>query len=1284
MITVFTSCYNQGNYLPEAIESVLNQTYSDFEYLIYDDGSTDNTWEIIQSYAQKDKRIRPFRIPKSPNVGVVINKSIEQARGDVWTWCPSDDVWLPNLLEEKYKEARKYPDSVLYSDWIIIDDHGRYMRQVSPKRFTPEEFTDVVWHDSPIGFTGIWVPMKTFDKAGLFPENLNYSEDYYWMVKATIHDIEFRCVPKVLYKKRTHNNTITGRNRNKILDGVRRIRQELKAYKMNLPEIPRKMYFFWANESMSWLRYMTLYSFKKLNPDWDMELHCCRPNKVVYKPWKDSPTQDFFNFQGKDYFPEVQKLGIAVKEWSVENVDGRDWENTFCSSHKSNIFKWQKMAQDGGFYSDLDILYLKPMDEYYEHVKNTDLIICYRNKYFSIGFLGSSPDNRLFRDIYRNAFSSFKVDKYQTVGVENIYAWLRKIENVPEDTDVSRMDLLDIIRRNYPELCVFNNEMELLYPWTYNRMEDVFRFRHTSVPENCIGIHWYAGDSLSQRYNNLLTEDNYNQFNNTYTYFASRLLDSDNNLEKSFLKQKECDKPITVSKKFLHNSGKQILTDSKPLFSIIVPSYNQAEYLPDALDSIINQTYGNWEAIVVNDGSTDQTPEIAGCYEAMDPRIKLINKENGGVASALNEGIKNAAGQWICWLSSDDMFEPDKLEIHVQAFKRHPEIRFFHTNYYIFDEEKREKCILKDDPGNHVAPVEFQVLHYFDRNCANGISIAVQREVFDHVGLFNEKYRYGQDFDMWLRICYKFRACHIDRKTVVTRWHAQQGMRSFPMRGCYDSARACIEFLNSHTFSECFPVIDLTKKQGAAKAIQETMAVVFNPQAMMYKCYFNTVLLDRMAEWISQYCPDELKKSLVPYLVNFVKNLMNSGLMDKIKRAFQQFFDNIQSDFHYVAHDFDLEAAQYAREISLAGQTERAKDIEAYLSLNTPDKPRSTTIEESELLVSIVMPAYNAAAYIADAIKSVLAQDYENFELIIINDGSTDNTEEIIRCFKDARLNYIRQSNQGAAAAHNVGIIQSKGEYIIRLDCDDMITPDFISRHIKYFEEHPEADLVYCDDYLIDEQANPIRIIENPEYSERNILIRDLFRNGFPVIPFRTCIRKKVFDKIGLFDKELLVGEDYDMMRRFIMHGLEARHLKGALYLRRITERSLSRNSSAQKARSHFDAVRRFAQTFSPEELFPDVNWNKIDPSKRKLSTKCLAAQTFLAIGCNYIKTNSPEVYAREAFGLAGRELRECFKIDPNNNQIRQLIQKCDSYKQNLKEIETSNDNIRADSVLAC
>ncbi len=308
-------------------------------------------------------------------------------------------------------------------------------------------------------------------------------------------------------------------------------------------------------------------------------------------------------------------------------------------------------------------------------------------------------------------------------------------------------------------------------------------------------------------------------------------------------------------------------------------------------------------------------------------------------------------------------------------------------------------------------------------------------------------------------------------------------------------------------------------------------------------------------------------------------------------------------------------------------------------------------------LVSVIMAAYNAAEHIAEAIESVLIQNYRNFELIVVDDGSTDNTSDIVAGFKDDKIRCFYKENAGPASARNLGITKSQGLFLIHLDSDDMITPDFITKHLQEFERHPGADLVYCDDCLIEENSKPIRVIERPEYKDRRLLIRDLFHCGFPAVPFRTCIRRSVFDKIGFFDEGLLIAEDYDMMRRFVKHGLKIHHLKGALYLRRMTSGSLSRNYSTQKAKCHFDVIKRYIDTFTNDELFPDVAWDQIAPEMRQLHAKCLTAGTYLAIGQEYVKTNAPE-YSRIAFDLACSELNGCVKVDPENQDLRQLLQK--------------------------
>jgi len=311
----------------------------------------------------------------------------------------------------------------------------------------------------------------------------------------------------------------------------------------------------------------------------------------------------------------------------------------------------------------------------------------------------------------------------------------------------------------------------------------------------------------------------------------------------------------------------------------------------------------------------------------------------------------------------------------------------------------------------------------------------------------------------------------------------------------------------------------------------------------------------------------------------------------------------------------------------------------------------------SDPLVSVIMTVYNCAEYIGEAIESVLIQNYPKFELVIINDGSTDNTKEVISRYDDERIRYIYQENGGMSNALNRAIREAKGQYIMPLDADDMMTPDFIASHLQEFKKYPEADLVYSDVLLIDSSSNPIRVMKKPEYQDRRHMIRDLFRAGHPIIPFRLGIRKSVYDKIGLYDEKLRIGMDYDMIRRFVRAGLKEHHLRKPLHLRRILAQSLSRSVNIDKAKDHFEVVKRFTDTFAYDELFPDVQWEKIRPENRRLHAKCLAAVTCLAIGQSYVNNNSVN-YAKTAFGMACSQLNDCLEMDPGNRQVGQLLHK--------------------------
>lgn len=129
----------------------------------------------------------------------------------------------------------------------------------------------------------------------------------------------------------------------------------------------------------------------------------------------------------------------------------------------------------------------------------------------------------------------------------------------------------------------------------------------------------------------------------------------------------------------------------QPLVSIIVPCYNQAQYLPEALDSVLAQTYDNWECVIVNDGSPDNTEEVAMEYCAKDKRFVYLKQENQGVSSARNNGIKASHGEYILPLDGDDKIAPTYLELVVDHYKKSPETKVVYSNAILFYDDGHEE-----------------------------------------------------------------------------------------------------------------------------------------------------------------------------------------------------------------------------------------------------------------------------------------------------------------------------------------------------------------------------------------------------------------------------------------------------------------------------------------------------------------------------------------------------------------------------------------------------------------
>ncbi len=205
--------------------------------------------------------------------------------------------------------------------------------------------------------------------------------------------------------------------------------------------------------------------------------------------------------------------------------------------------------------------------------------------------------------------------------------------------------------------------------------------------------------------------------------------------------------------------------------------------------------------------------------------------------------------------------------------------------------------------------------------------------------------------------------------------------------------------------------------------------------------------------------------------------------------------------------------------------------------------------------VSIIIPCYNLAEYLTETLESVLIQTYENWECIIMNDGSTDNTDEIVQkwCIKDKRYKYIKQSNQGVIAARNISIKSSIGKYILPLDADDKIDAYFLEEAVKFLENN-ESDIIFG---IVETFGTHTERWDKEIFS----IAEELKHN---LIPITALYRREIWESIGGYNSKMKNGfEDWDFWLSAIEKGFRVKQLFiSMLYYRQtINSRSLQISS---------------------------------------------------------------------------------------------------------------------------
>ncbi len=386
-----------------------------------------------------------------------------------------------------------------------------------------------------------------------------------------------------------------------------------------------------------------------------------------------------------------------------------------------------------------------------------------------------------------------------------------------------------------------------------------------------------------------------------------------------------------------------------PFVSIVIPVYNGSNYMREAIDSALAQTYDNIEIIVVNDGSKDNTEEIAKSY---GDKIRYFPKENGGVSTALNMGIANMRGDYFSWLSHDDMYKPDKIEKNVAALKNDP-MCIVYSDYECMDERQEYIGTVSSKRLHRAGNYEFGL---FPLICGlvHGCSLLIHRTYFETYGVFDENQRSTQDYDLWFKMFRGQRLKYIPESLVKGRVHSKQTGRNY-----------------------------------------------------------DKTILENEILW------------------TYMLQSLTGEEMRAIKGSKRHFWIN-QAQFLKIETPF-VKTAEYA--------FERLKE---------------STDELRGGLVSVIIPFYNRVDLLLRSIKSVQKQSYQNWELILVNDGSTEDISEaehyIAQNDRIKLISYDR--NMGVAHARNTGLDAVTGAFIAFLDSDDTWEPMKLEKQIKYMLEN--------------------------------------------------------------------------------------------------------------------------------------------------------------------------------------------------------------------------------------
>jgi glycosyltransferase involved in cell wall biosynthesis len=562
------------------------------------------------------------------------------------------------------------------------------------------------------------------------------------------------------------------------------------------------------------------------------------------------------------------------------------------------------------------------------------------------------------------------------------------------------------------------------------------------------------------------------------------------------------------------------IANSTPRVSVIIPAYNGDRYIAQAVESVISQTYRNWEIIVVDDGSTDDTRQVLQPYF---DKIRYVYQQNQGVAAARNRGIQESRCELIAFLDQDDFFLSDKLAAQIALFDAQPSLGIVNSGWRIVREQG--ESIFDVTPWEYLPQLDLKTWIVYMPLLPSAMMFS--RQWLERVGGFDSQYDSVDDADLILRLALSgCEAAWLPQVTVCYRQHGQ----NVSIQRALKQANLCIK-LKQNFFSRADLPEDI--RQLEKQAFYEALTW------MAWQLYYSGYPAE-MTEYL-QKSLDYTPYSLTVTIIDWVKRLTG------------------------ISNTYGCPIDRIA-----LGKSPEWKQLMA--SIIPPKKVR----------VSVIMPTYNSALYILRALESVFSQTYQDWEIIVVDDGSTDNTSQVLAPYLDL-IQYIYQDNQGAAIARNHACKLAQGEFLAFLDADDFFLPEKLEKQIACFDADPTLDMVQTGWVIVGKNDEGIYGVK--PWEETPKLDLETFVLYKSVRPSAMMLRREWWERLGGFDHRFPPTEDLDFVLRLALKGCKSVWLKEILTCYRQHDSNLMSSGSKLMKNTEILMEQFFARPDLPQHI---------------------------------------------------------------------------------------------------